>query len=139
VINRKFVSLLTDERGTVAFESLFVLSILLGGLFLPITDVCVAAYRVISAYQDMRDLGTYALYNPPSDVTSTSSWQTSLKAKMPGSHIDVVEVGCGDPIQIPCASNTAIPKYFHFRATVSLSPMVLSLPTYQPEYWERFQ
>src|SRR6266436_7861235 len=71
-------TLLSDQRGAVSFEILFVYPLLMVGLFLPLADVAIAGFQYISAWESLRAFGQYLQYNQPSDVTNTSNWITTV-------------------------------------------------------------
>jgi Flp pilus assembly protein TadG len=147
--NRKR-SLMADQRGAVAFEMPFVYFFLMFSLLFPLADVGIAGFQYISAWQALRAFGQYLQYNPPADVTSTSSWSSSAVAKADPSYpVASIQVMCGDSSAACTATNTASPKYYSYTTTITLAPMVLKSVlctstntnpcTYTLPYSERFQ
>lgn len=136
-------SLVADQHGAVAFETIIVSLFLIASLLLPLTDVAIAGFKYISAYQALRDMGQRTQYSPPGDVTSSTSitaWQSSLPAQIEGYTVSA-QVYCGDP-GATCTSNTTLPKYYVFTTSFTLSPMVLGkvlCSTCTVTYSERFQ
>jgi hypothetical protein len=116
-------TLLSDQRGAVAFETLIVWSFLMFFLLLPLADVAVAGFQYISAWQALRSFGQYLQDHNPDDVADTSSWMTSVLAKAdPRFPIPNIQLGCGNAT-LPCTTNDVSPKYYSFTTTVTLSPM----------------
>jgi hypothetical protein len=118
-------TLLSDQRGAVAFEMLIVWSFLMIFLLLPLADVAIAGFRYISAWEALRGFGQYLQNHTPDDVTDASSWKTSVLAKADSRFpIDngIIKLGCGDAISA-CTSNDVSPKYYSFTTTVTLSPL----------------
>ena len=70
-------TLLSDQRGAVAFEMLIVWSFLMMFLLLPLADVAVAGFQYISAWQALRAFGQSIQYYPPPDVTDRSGWKSA--------------------------------------------------------------
>jgi len=122
-------TLLSDQRGAVAFEILSVYAFMLFSLLLPLADLGIAGFKFISAYQALRDMGQRTQFSPPGDVTSSASitaWQTSLPKTVDGYSVSA-QVYCGNPGTLaPCASGATLPKYYTFTASFTLSPMVLA-------------
>jgi hypothetical protein len=138
-------SLVADQRGAAAFEMLIIYLFLMFSLLLPLADMAIAGFRLISAYQALRDMGQRTQYSPPADVTNSSSitsWANSLPATISGYPI-TPNVYCGSPgVLAPCASSTTLPKYYTFTTTVTLTPMVLGsvlCSTCTISYSQRFQ
>jgi len=124
-------TLLSDQRGAVAFEMLIVWLFMTMGLLLPLSDLAIAGFKFISAQQALRDMAQRTQYNPPADVTTSSgigSWTDSLPTTVAGFPI-TAKVYCGNPGTLaPCAPDppgTASPKYYTFSTSFTLSPMVL--------------
>jgi Flp pilus assembly protein TadG len=143
-------SFLADQRGAVAFEMPFVYFFLLFSLLFPLADLGAAAFNYISAWQALRAFGQYLQYNPPTDVTNTSSWSTSAVAKAdPNYPVPSIQVICGDSNAACSATNTASPKSYSYTTSITLAPMVLKKVlctstntnpcTYTLPYSERFQ
>jgi hypothetical protein len=138
---------LSDQRGAVAVESLFVYVLMIVSLLLPLADVAVAGFQFVSAWGALRTFGQYVQLHPPPDVTNTSSW--TLPTTVSGYPISNVQVLCGDTnAGAVCSStNVTLPtKYYSYTTTVTLAPMVLRpvLCTANPcsftlPYSERFQ
>ena len=120
-------TLLSDQRGAVAFEMPIVWLFLMMSLLLPLADVAVAGFQFISAWEALRAFGQYIQYDPPPDVTNASGWTSSKLAKadprfIPSNNFKLV---CGDTNTACSPSNIASPKYYSYTTTVTLSPMVL--------------
>ena len=122
--NARGNTLLSDQRGAVAFETMIVYLFVGTGLLLPLADVAVAGLKYSSAYQALRDMGQRVQFSPPPDVTSIASWQSSLPSNVDGYSVSV-QVYCGNPGVAPCASGATVPKYYTFTTSFTLSPMVL--------------
>jgi hypothetical protein len=146
-----FSRLRTDQRGAVSFEMPFVFMFMIFSLLLPLTDLAIAGFRYISAYEAMRGLGQYLQYHAPTDVTNWSNWASSLPATattIRGYTMSNVQVMCTNVSTIaPCSStNPNSPMFYTYTTTVTLSPMVLnsvlcsnSTCTSTLQYSERFQ
>ena len=141
-------TLLSDQRGAVAFEMPIVWLFMVMSLLLPLADVAIAGFQYISAWEALRAFGQYVQYNPPPDVTNTSTWASTLPTTVAGFSISNVQVLCGDTgAGAACTSTnvTSPVKYYSYTTTVTLAPMVLSsvlCPTsclYTLPYSERFQ
>ena len=124
-------TLLSDQRGAVAFETVIVYGFMMIFLLLPLADLAIAGFKFISAHQALRDMAQRTLYNPPADVTSSTgiaNWTSSLPTTVDGYTV-TPQVYCGNPGTLaPCASDppgTASPKYYTFTTSFTLSPMVL--------------
>ena len=136
-------SFIADQRGAVAFESLFVYLLMVASLLLPLADVTIVSLKYISAYQALRDMGQRTQYSTPdaTDPTSITSWQSSLPAKVDGYTVSAT-IKCGDTgTAAPCAG-TDFPKYYTFQTSFTLSPMVLGsvlCSTCTVNYSQRFQ
>jgi len=122
-------SLITDQRGAVAFEMPFVYLFLVMVILLPLADLAVAGYRYISALAALRAFGQSILYSPPPDVTNASSWSAAALAKADTSYpISSIQLICGDS-NAACASGNSDPtlaKWYVYSTTITLSPIVLS-------------
>ena len=149
LVNRKR-SFIADQRGAVALEMPIVYLFLILSLLLPLADVGIAGFQYISAWQALRAFGQYVQYNPPADVTNTSSWSSSALAKAdPGYPISSLQVICGDGNAACSTTNTVSPKYYSYTTSVTLAPMMLksvlckstntNACTYTLPYSERFQ
>ena len=141
-------TLLSDQRGAVAFEMPIVFGFLMLSLLLPLADVAAAGFQFISAWEALRAFGQYVQYHSPPDVTNTSSWTSTLPTTVAGYPISNVQVLCGDTnAGAVCSStNVTLPtKYYSYTTTVTLSPMVLPLCgnknpcSFKLSYSERFQ
>ena len=120
------VTLLSDQRGAVAFEMPFVWLFLMMSLLLPLADVAVAGFQFISAWEALRAFGQSIQYDPPPDVTNASGWTSSKLAKAdPRFPIQQFKLVCGDTNVVCSPSNSASPTYYSYTTTVTLSPMVL--------------
>ena len=127
-------TLLSDQRGAVAFEMLIVWSFLMMCLLLPLADVAIAGFQYISAWQSLRAFGQYLQYNPP-DATNMSSVLAKADPRFPISNFQVVSNNAAAPVQ-----------YYSYSTTVTLSPMVLTRCveirnpcSFTLSYSERFQ
>ena len=119
-------TLLSDQRGAVAFEMLIVFLFVGVSLLLPLADVAAAGFQFISAWGALRAFGQYVQLHPPPDVTNTASW--TLPTTVAGYPINNVQVLCGDVnAGAVCSStNVTLPtKYYSYTTTVTLTPMVL--------------
>jgi hypothetical protein len=143
---RRRRSLLADERGAVAFETLIVYSFMLFALLFPLGDLTMAGYQFVSAWAALRGFGQLIQYHGPSDPTSPASWISSLPTSVSGYPIKNVQVLCGGAT---CTSGnvTTPPKTYSYTTTVTLTPMVLgaalcggaSSCSFTLPYSERFQ
>ncbi|NEV00848.1 hypothetical protein FNJ47_34900 [Bradyrhizobium sp. UFLA 03-164] len=117
-------SLITDQRGAVAFEMPLITFFLITVLLVPLADLGIAFYQYASAWDALRAFGQSIQYSPPPDVTNTSSWATAALAKADGRYpIPSIQVMCGTAV---CASgNTVSPMYYSYSTTITLTPMVL--------------
>jgi hypothetical protein len=119
-------TLLPDQRGAVAFEMPIVYLFMMLSLLLPLADVAIAGFQFVSAWGALRAFGQSIQYNQPPDVTNTSGWMSSVLAKAdPGFPISNLQVICGDTKLVCSPSNLALPKYYSYTTTITLSPMVL--------------
>src|SRR6516225_3583848 len=113
-----------DERGAVALEMPIVCFFLMVFLLLPLADLAIAGFQFISAWQALRDFGQYVQYHSPPDPTDTAVWASKLPTSAnTGYPISNLKVVCGSTD--PCSDSTALPKYYSYTTTVTLSPMVL--------------
>jgi hypothetical protein len=120
-------TLLSDQRGAVAFETVIVYGIMMLSLLLPLADVAIAGFQFLSARGALRNFGQYLQYNPPPDVGNTSGWMSSVLATAdPRFPISNLQVICQDTNNnnIAC-STTASLKSYSYTTTVTLVPMVL--------------
>src|SRR6516225_9833629 len=77
-------TLLSDQRGAVAFEMPIVWLFMMMSLLLPLADVAAAGFQFISAWEALRGFGQYVQYHQPPDPTSTSSWASALPTTVAG-------------------------------------------------------
>ena len=120
-------TLLSDQRGAVAFEVPFVWLFLMMSLLLPLADVAIAGFQFVSARGALRSFGQSILYDRPPDPTNASGWTSSKLAKAdPRFPIQKFRLVCGDANLDCSSSNSASPQYYSYATTVTLSPMVLS-------------
>jgi hypothetical protein len=139
-------TLLSDQRGAVAFEMIIVYAFMMFSLFLPLADVAIAGFQYISAWEALRAFGQYIQYNNPPDPANPGTWKSGLQTTVGGLTIGNLQVRCGDANAVCTSGNTTLtPKYFTFSTTITLAPMVLrpilcpSTCTYTLPYSERFQ
>ena len=119
-------TLLSDQRGAIAFEMPIVWLFMMMSLLLPLADVAIAGLQFVSAWGALRAFGQYVQLHPPPDVTDTSRW--TLPTTVAGYPISNVMVLCGDTnAGAVCSSaNVTLPtKYYSYTTTVTLAPMVL--------------
>jgi len=119
-------SFIANQRGAVAFEMPFVWLFMMMSLLLPLADVAIAGIQFISAWGALRGFGQSIQYDKP-DFTNASGWMSSKLAKAdPRFPIQQFRLVCGDA-NLDCSpSNSALPQYYSYATTVTLSPMVLS-------------
>jgi hypothetical protein len=118
-------TLLSDQRGAVAFEMPIVWLFMTMSLLLPLADVAIAGFQFISAWEALRAFGQSIQYNPPPDVTNAAGWTSSALAKAdPRFPIQNFQLVCGN--NACSTTNTVSPKYYSYTTTVTISPMVLS-------------
>lgn len=137
-------SLIADQRGAVAFETIFVYALMVAFLLMPLADVAAAGFRFISAWSALRSFGQYIQYKTPPDPANPGTWSSGLQKNIAGYTISNIQVWCGSSV---CSSGnlTLIPKYFTFSTTVTLAPIAwrpVLCPnscTYTLSYSERFQ
>jgi hypothetical protein len=124
----KFTSttLLSDQRGAVAFETVIVFGFMIMSLLLPLADIAIAGFQFVSAWGALRAFGQSIQYDRPPDPTNASGWTSSkLATADPRFPIQQFQLLCGDNNN-PCSTtNTASPKYYSYTTTVTLSPMML--------------
>lgn len=122
-------SFIADQRGAVAFETLIVYLFMGVSLLLPLADVAAAGFQFISGWEALRAFGQYVQYHSPPDVTSTSTWTSSLPTTVAGYPINNVQVLCGNTSAgAACTSAnvaTSPTKYYSYTTTVTLAPIVL--------------
>jgi hypothetical protein len=119
-------TLLSDQRGAVAFETLIVWSFMMLSLLLPLADVAAAGFQYISAWQALRGFGQSIQYDKP-DFTNASGWTSGKLAKAdPRFPIQQFRLVCGDANLDCSAGNSASPQYYSYATTITLSPIVLS-------------
>ena len=128
-------SFIADQRGTASLEMPAVCFFMMMFLLVPLADLAIAGFQYVSAWQALRAFGQYAQYHSPQDVAS------KLPATVAGYPISNLRVVCGDTNLVCSPSNTALPKYYSYTTTVTLSPMVLSALccSHTLSYSERFQ
>ena len=137
-------SFIANQRGAVAFETMFVYALMVAFLLMPLADVAAAGFRFISAWSALRSFGQYIQYKSPLGPDGTVSWGAGLQTTVAGYTISNIQVWCGSSV---CSSGnlTQLPKYFTFSTTVTLAPIVwrsVLCPnscTYTLSYSERFQ
>ena len=143
-------TLISDQRGAVAFEMPIVWLFMMISLLLPLTDVAAAGFQFVSAWGALRGFGQLIQYAPPPDVTNASAWASSALAKADSRFpIPAIQLVCGNSNSACSATNTAPPKYYSYSTTVTLAPMVLRSVlctsgnanpcTFTLPYSERFQ
>jgi hypothetical protein len=144
---RKVASLFADRRGAVSVELIFVYPALIMGILLPMFDIAIAGFQYLSARQALHSFGQYLMYSPPDNLADTTDWMTTALAKgnTLGYSISSIQLICGDS-EVACSStNTALPKYFSYSTTVTLTPLMLTSVlcpnscTYTISYSTRFQ
>jgi hypothetical protein len=141
----KLTSLLSDQRGAVAFETLIVWAFMMLFLLLPLADLAIAGLKFNSAYQALRDMGQRTQYSnlDATDPASISTWQSSLPTTVDGYTVSAT-VKCGDAGTAPPCAGTTWPKYYSFSTSFTLSPMSPMLgsvlcSTCTVNYSQRFQ
>jgi hypothetical protein len=118
---------LADQRGSVALEMPFVFSVLVLAFLLPLADMGIAGFKYLSALQALRSFGQSILYSPPIDLSDTSSWVATATAKADTNYpVSNFQVICGGSNAACSGANTAIPRYYAYSTTITLSPLVLS-------------
>ena len=150
---RRKGSFIADQRGAVAFEMLLVYLFMFMALLLPLVDVALFGFQFVSAWGALRAFGQYIQYNRPPDVTSTSTWTSTLPSTVAGYPINNVQVLCGNTSAGAACTSTNVAtsptKYYSYTTTVTVAPMVLSSVlctssntnhcSYTLPYSERFQ
>jgi hypothetical protein len=117
-------TLLSNQRGAVAFETVIVYLFIVTSLLLPLADVAAAGFQFISAWGALRNFGQSIQYDSPPDVTNASGWTSSKLAKAdPRFPIQNFQFVCGN--SACSATNTVSPRYYSYTTTVTISPMVL--------------
>jgi len=117
-------SFIADQRGAVAFEMPLVYLFLIMALLLPLADMAIAGFQYISAWQALRAFGQSIQYNQPPDVTNAASWTTTALAKADSRFpISNFQLLCGT--STCSATPMDQPKYYSYKTTVTLAPMVL--------------
>jgi hypothetical protein len=137
-------SLVADQRGAVAFETMFVYALIVAFLLMPLADVAAAGFRFVAGWSALRSFGQYVQYRNPLRADGSVNWGTGLQTTVNGYTISNIQVWCGSSL---CSSGnlTQIPKYFKFSTTVTLAPIVwrpVLCPnscTYTLSHTERFQ
>jgi Flp pilus assembly protein TadG len=133
------VRILSDRRGVSALEFAIVSSVLVG-LLLPISDLIIAFTQYISAYQAVRDLGAYAQYHTSAIDMTTTPWTVPMPTI--AGHSITVQVMCGST-STPCSDTTKSPKWFVFSTTFTLNPVFVTALAagnpYTVTFSERFQ
>lgn len=137
-------SFIADQRGAVAFETMFVYALIVAFLLMPLADVAAAGFRFIAAWSALRSFGQYIQYKNPLGADGTVTWGAGFQTTVNGYTISNIQVWCGSSV---CSSGnlTQIPKYFTFSTTVTLAPIAwrpVLCPnscTYTLSYSERFQ
>jgi hypothetical protein len=140
-------SVIADQCGAVAFETLIVYAFMMFSLLLPLADVAMAGFQFISAWAALRSFGQYIQYNTPPDPSNTTAWQSGLTTTtVAGYAISNIQVMCGDANTACSSSNvSSTPKYYSYTTTVTLAPILLRAVlcptscTYTLYYSERFQ
>jgi hypothetical protein len=125
-------SFFANSRGAISFEVLIAFSLLMFSLVLPLTDLAIAGFQYISAWEALRAFGQSIQYNTPPDVTNPGSWQTTAIAKAdPNFPISNFQVLCGDSKAVCSAANIVTAtgavnvKYYSYTTTITFKPMVL--------------
>jgi len=140
-VSRLLRFLVSAQRGAAAVETALVMLLLIA-VALPVCDICIAVLQTMSAHQALRDMGAYAQYHTPSDVTSWSTWVTALPS-ISGYSITTT-VLCGSVSTQCSATNTASPKWFSMSTNVTFAPLFPALSfitagAHTITYTERFQ
>lgn len=126
---RRRETFLADQRGAVSLEMPFVFSVLVMALLLPLADMGIAGFKYLSALQALRSFGQSILYSPPIDLSDTSSWVATATAKADPNYpvsASSFQVICGESNAACSAANVAIPRYYTYSTTITLSPLVLT-------------
>src|SRR5712675_1391864 len=77
-------SLIADQRGAVAFETIIVYFFMCFSLLMPLADVAIAGFQYISAWQALRAFGQYIQYNNPPDPAAPGTWESGLQTTVAG-------------------------------------------------------
>ena len=101
------VSFISDQRGAVALEVPIVWLFMMMSLLLPLTDVAIAGFQYVSAWQALRALGQKIQYNPPPDVTAWASWKSALPTSVAGYPINDLQLICSDTMTACSAANAS--------------------------------
>lgn len=127
---RRKRSLVADQRGAVAFETILVYITLVTFLLMPLADVAAAGVQYISAWAALRSFGEYlprAQNLNNLDVTSPSSWVSGLQTTVGKYTISNIQVLCGNTSAgAACTTaNYAPPNiiYWSYTTTFTLSPI----------------
>jgi Flp pilus assembly protein TadG len=146
-LRRWRTAFIADRRGAVSVEMLIIYPVLVTGILLPLADVGIAGLRWLAASQALHAFGQSIQYNPPPDVTDVATWkQDAIDKALAELDLTITnfQVMCDGAV---CSDATvaAVPKYYTFQTTVTLTPMVLSSVlcsnscTYTFSYAARFQ
>lgn len=150
VRHRSFVALSADQRGAVSLEMPVIFGFMMLTIFLPMADLAIVGFQYISAYQALRDVGQWAQYHTPPDVTiwNSGTWYSSLPTTAGGYSVSLTSVICGDA-GVDCSSGGAsppTPRYYVFQTSFQYSPLILATAlgckptcTYTLTYSERFE
>jgi hypothetical protein len=129
-------SLIANQRGAVAFETVIVMALVLFPLFLSLADLATAGFQFLSGWQTLSSFGEYAqnyAQNNPPDYSNISAWTSNLQTswtvngRTTGVNSTTLQVTCGDANPpSPCSqSNNDPPRRFLYTTTVNLSLMWL--------------
>ncbi|MBR0801111.1 hypothetical protein JQ615_37710 [Bradyrhizobium jicamae] len=141
---------MVDQRGAVALEMPFVYLFMIVSLLVPLSDLGIAGFQYISAFEALRAFGQYLQYNQPPDAGNAATWTSAALAKAPAGYtISNFQLICGDSSAVCSSTNTATPKYYSYSTSITLTPMVLKSAlctsnnsnscTFTLYYTERFQ
>ena len=110
-------TLLSDQRGAVAFEMLIVWLFMMMSLLLPLADVAIAGFQYISAWQALRAFGQYIQYNRHLTSRTRQVGRQALLAKAdPGFPISNIQLVCGDAERLSAPQATLLrPSTIHTR------------------------
>jgi len=104
-----------------------IYAFLMFSLLLPLADVAIAGFRFISAWQALRAFGQSIQYSPPPDVTDTSNWATTAKAKAdPAYPISNLQVMCDTTVCTSINVATAATKSYSYSTSITLAPMIVN-------------
>jgi hypothetical protein len=132
-------SLLSDQRGAVAFEMLIVWLFLMLSLLLPLADVAIAGFQFVSAWQALRAFGQYVQLHPPPDVTNTGVWKSTLPTTVTGYPISNIQIGVDGPIMYYSYTTTVTLLPFNFLKTMLCKSSNPNPCSFTLSYSERFQ